>query len=381
MSSVFVLFAALASSQVQDPGVPGGFDQADWQQHAQEAAQYAQKGDMQAAIASCEKAIELGGHYSSHHLLSQIYLAQADHHNALHHMKKAADLEPSMTALKAGVKFHEAILAQVRGDFAAAHALLKESASQGEELDVQTLEKLAIAAASLGDIPLAVGFLKRVWKAAPAYHFHNNLPFVRIADLYEEQLAMAEEEGGDDAVKRLNQDLSNITAITDTVYFDVAMGGGPAQRVVVGLYGLAAPRAVKSVVAMAECSNPKYCYKDSVFHRVIADFIVQGGDVAKGDGTGTLNIYNRPYADEVYALGLMHDRAGVVQMANAGADTNGGQFVFMVAAAPHLNGNHVVVGRILSGLDHVMEISKTGVDEQTSKPIVEVKLSACGRIK
>jgi len=366
----------LLASALSDKPIPP------WQQLTSSAVQSAQHGKFDEAITACLKAIDMENHYSSHHLLSQIYLAQARHDDALRHMKKAAELEPDSGLLKAGVKFHESVWAHQKGDYAGAHALLTDAVALAEthDSDVQTMEKIAIAAASLGDIPLTVTYLKKLWAIVPAFEFHNNLPFVRIVDLYEDQQAAARDEGGDDAVAGLNKDLANITKITDKVFFEISLGPETAKRVEIGLYGLAAPRAVKNMVTMAECTMEGLCYKGCPFHRIIKDFIVQGGDVARRDGTGTANIYGRPYADEVYALALMHDRPGVVQMANSGVDSNGGQFVIMAGAAPHLNGNHVVVGRVLSGLEYVIEASKVSTNNVTNKPNIDVVISNSGRV-
>lgn len=106
-----------------------------------------------------------------------------------------------------------------------ARAYFKEAFEKSAQDDVETMERLAIGAAALGDIPLTVDILQELWHLEPFYRFHNSLPFVRVADLYEEQRMQAEVEGGADSVRALNATLSNITRITQRV---LQLRGGKA---------------------------------------------------------------------------------------------------------------------------------------------------------
>lgn len=81
---------------------------------------------------------------------------------------------------------------------------------------------------------------------------------------------------------------------------DIAIGDQAKKRVVYGLYGHAAPKAVRNFAEMSACKNPRLCYKGTKFHRVVPDFLVQGGDVSLGTGLGLANIYGRPYSDDPY---------------------------------------------------------------------------------
>ena len=186
---------------------------------------------------------------------------------------------------------------------------------------------------------------------------------------------------GSTYVSELEEQLRNVSAVTHKVWFDVEVGGKP-QRVTFGLFGYAAPRAVENFVAMSECSKgEKYCYRGAPFHRVVKDFLVQGGDVGSGDGKGRVNIYDRPYADDVFALGLMHDRAGLLISANTGPDSNGGQFVVMMAPAPQLNGRHVVMGKVLEGLSVIEAISNVELRAKTEMPQVAVEIVGSGTLQ
>ncbi len=104
-------------------------------------------------------------------------------------------------------------------------------------------------------------------------------------------------------------------------------------------------------------------YEGSFCHRIIASFIVQCGDFTRGDGRGGKSIYGDRFEDEVAGLQLQHSKRGILQMANAGPNTNGSQFCFMLGPAPHLNGHHVVFGEILSGWD-VLEQMELAADPQ-----------------
>ncbi len=106
------------------------------------------------------------------------------------------------------------------------------------------------------------------------------------------------------------------------------------------------------------CKNNKY--SDCPFHRVINNFIIQGGDITNLDGTGGTSIYGEYFDDENFEL--KHDQPGLISMANSGVNTNNSQFFFTLNEAPELDGKHVVFGKIIKGYHDIKELSTISVD-------------------
>ena len=118
-------------------------------------------------------------------------------------------------------------------------------------------------------------------------------------------------------------------------------------------------------------------FKNSIFHRVIPGFMVQGGDFSHRNGTGGESIYGGKFKDEGFEL--RHCKAGLLSMANAGPNTNGSQFFITLAATPHLDGKHVVFGEVTRGLEVLNMMSSVETDSK-DKPIVleTVEITDCG---
>eukprot|EP00928_Gymnodinium_smaydae_P060981 TRINITY_DN449_c0_g3_i1.p1 TRINITY_DN449_c0_g3~~TRINITY_DN449_c0_g3_i1.p1 ORF type:complete len:373 (-),score=85.14 TRINITY_DN449_c0_g3_i1:153-1271(-) len=150
------------------------------------------------------------------------------------------------------------------------------------------------------------------------------------------------------------------------VFFDMEIGGAPAGRIEFELFANVAPRTADNFRALATgekgvgASGKPLHYKGSKFHRIIPNFMCQGGDITKGNGMGGESIYGSTFADEFEHGLVKHTEPYLLSMANRGKDTNGSQFFITVAKTSHLDGRHVVFGRVVSGQDVVKKMEAVG---------------------
>ena len=171
--------------------------------------------------------------------------------------------------------------------------------------------------------------------------------------------------------------------VTHRVYMDIAVGEADVGRIVFGLYGKQVPKTVENFRALCTgekgmgVSEKPLHYKGRAFHRIIPGFMCQGGDFTQGNGTGGESIYGEKFEDEDFRS--KHTVKGLLSMANAGPNTNGSQFFITTAITGHLDGKHVVYGRVLEGYDEVvMKMEAAGSGSGETSEVVVIK--DCGEL-
>jgi peptidylprolyl isomerase len=179
-----------------------------------------------------------------------------------------------------------------------------------------------------------------------------------------------------------NIDEKTLKEITNRVYFDMSIDGNEVGQIIIGLYGNAVPKTVLNfeTLVRGDTTHPrgrKLAYEGSTFHRVIPDFMLQGGDFTNADGTGGMSIYGDKFADEKNGLRrFRHTEPGILSMANSGKNTNGSQFFITTKATPWLDEKHVIFGRVIHGMNVVRHIENYGNPSGTPSGLI--KIERCG---
>ena len=158
-------------------------------------------------------------------------------------------------------------------------------------------------------------------------------------------------------------------------FFDITANGAPLGRIEMTLRADVVPKTAENFRAL--CTGEKgFGYKGSPFHRVITQFMCQGGDFTRQNGTGGKSIYGEKFADENFKL--KHTGPGVLSMANAGPNTNGSQFFLCTVETNWLDGKHCVFGNVTKGMDVVQKVESYG--SQSGQTSAKIIVADCGQL-
>mmetsp|Transcript_21153 Transcript_21153/g.53826 ORF Transcript_21153/g.53826 Transcript_21153/m.53826 type:complete len:237 (+) Transcript_21153:90-800(+) len=201
-------------------------------------------------------------------------------------------------------------------------------------------------------------------------------------DAYQAKMKVAQEaiitrRERDEAAElaRINRRPSTVMPGLPRVFFDVKADNQPLGRIVIELRADVTPRTAENFRLL--CNGEKgYGYRGCLFHRVLPNLFLHGGDFTKYDGSGSKSVYGPRFDDENFEL--KHSAPGKVSMANCGPNTNGSQFFITTQRAGHLDGKHVVFGHVVEGMDVVKKIEACGtLTGATLRPLC---IYECGQV-
>ncbi|EOD06524.1 hypothetical protein EMIHUDRAFT_68682, partial [Emiliania huxleyi CCMP1516] len=169
---------------------------------------------------------------------------------------------------------------------------------------------------------------------------------------------------------------ADAAASREHAYLELSVGGEARGRLVAELFGDLVPRTAANFAALcagASVAGRRLSYEGCAFHRLVRGFVLQGGDVISGDGSGAACIHDDRRLD------LPHSRPGLLSMANMGRDSNGCQFFVTLQPAPQLDGKHVVFGRLVAGMALLRQLEEMPTDA-TERPATPIVITRCGAL-
>ena len=209
-----------------------------------------------------------------------------------------------------------------------------------------------------------------------SYLIYNKF-FKKNVNLIEYKSENKKEEFSDNSINSIDVEDKTLKP-----FFDISIDNNHEGRIIFELFDNETPLTCKNfryLCSRGLFNNDKPSYQNTIFHRVIKDFMIQGGDITNGDGTGGYSIYGEKFDDENF--NLKHNQPGILSMANSGENTNNSQFFITLNETPWLDDKHVVFGIVISGFDIVQKIENLKTDSNTNKPINTVSITKCGLIK
>lgn len=166
------------------------------------------------------------------------------------------------------------------------------------------------------------------------------------------------------------------------VFFDISIGGKDMGRITIELRPDISPKSSENFRQLCTGEyRPRglpFGYKNSIFHRVIPGFIIQGGDIENRDGSGNTSIYGQSFEDEPSAYEF--NSSGIVACANSGQNTNGCQFFITLNECMNLNGKYIAFGKVIDGMRTVRSIEAVPINLDTDKPVLEISVKECGEL-
>ncbi|GFE52674.1 peptidyl-prolyl cis-trans isomerase [Babesia ovis] len=243
--------------------------------------------------------------------------------------------------------------------------------------NVKGLYRRAMARVKLESYAEAIEDLTQLLKVEPKNGDAANLYKVTKARLHEQNERAKKKFGGIFKNLSLYNEKTGIRnmGLMPRVYLDLSVGD-ERYRLVIALFEDTVPKTVKNFQTLCD-EKSDVNYKGNKFHRLIKGFMIQGGDVTNGDGTGGVSIYGDQFDDENFKD--QHTERGLLSMANCGPNTNNSQFFITFVATPHLNGRHVVFGKVVEGME-VLDVLENLETSENERPKVDVTIEGCGTL-